>query len=117
MYACQIPNMILQPLAENAILHGLDHKTTIGPGIITIRCYRDKEDIVIKVMDNGCGMPEHVCEKILTSQSKGYGVSNVQQRIQLFYGEEYGLRYRSTLQAGTCVEVRVAVRLPDNQID
>lgn len=109
----QLPNLVLQPLAENAILHGLDCKTHSDRGVLTICCYQEDDDIVLQVMDNGCGMSEQMLQNILTSQSRGYGISNVQHRIQLFYGEPYGLTYRSTPQVGTSVLLRISRQLPD----
>lgn len=100
--SCQVPNLILQPLAENAILHGLDCKETPGKGMLTISCSLEDNDILFKVMDNGCGMKEEDCTRILSSDSNGYGVKNVHQRIQLYYGEAYGIRYRTTKGYGTC---------------
>lgn len=98
-----IPNLLIQPLAENAILHGLDQRELPSRAILSISCYQEDEDIVFKIMDNGCGMSDEECRQILTKDSKGYGVKNVHQRIQLYYGEEYGLTYHSTKGMGTYV--------------
>ena len=113
LLSCQLPNLVLQPLAENAILHGLDCKTHPDRGVLTICCYQENDDIILQVMDNGCGMPEQMLQNILTSQSRGYGISNVQQRIQLSYGKNYGLTYRSTPHVGTSVLLRISRQLPD----
>ena len=107
LFPCKIPNMILQPLAENAIIHGLDQKTTIGKGILSICGYRDNDEIILKVMDNGCGMSEELRQSVLAFQSKGYGINNVNQRIQLFYGEPYGMEFKSTIQQGTSAIIRI----------
>ena len=58
-------------------------------------------------MDNGCGMSDEECITILTQDSKGYGVKNVHQRIQLYYGEDYGLTFHSTKGMGTYVILRI----------
>ena len=76
--------------------------------VLTISCYEEKNDIVSKVIDNGCGMDDGSCQEILMADSRGYGVKNVHQRIQLYYGEDYGLQYRSTPGCGTCATVRIA---------
>lgn len=110
-----ILNLLLQPLAENAIIHGLDHKETPGKGVISVSCYREGEDIVFKVMDNGCGMPEEECTHILSADSRGYGVKNVHQRVCLYYGPGYGLSYRSTNGMGTCAVLRVSESLPPSE--
>ena len=102
-----IPNLLIQPLAENAILHGLDHQELPGKAILSISCYREEKDIVFKIMDNGCGMSDEECSQILTKDSKGYGVKNVHQRIQLYYGEEYGLTFHSTKGMGTYVLLKI----------
>ena len=103
----KIPILLLQPLAENAILHGLDHRELPGPAILSISCYQQNQDIIFKVMDNGCGMSETQCEQILTADSSGYGVKNVHQRIQLYYGTDYGLTFHSTPNMGTYVLVKI----------
>lgn len=103
----QLPCLLLQPLAENAILHGLDHRTLPGRPILSLSCYQENQDIIFKVMDNGCGMTEAECGSILTAQSRGYGVRNVHQRVRLCFGEEYGLTFRSTKGMGTCAILRI----------
>lgn len=107
----QIPNLLLQPLAENAIIHGLDHRELPGKAILSVSCYQEYQDIVFKVMDNGCGMSETECEQILTKDSSGYGVKNVHQRIQLYYGSRYGLTFHSTKGIGTYVLLRISKNL------
>lgn len=102
-----IPNLLLQPLAENAIIHGLDHRELPGKAILSVSCYQDAQDIVFKIMDNGCGMSDEECRQILTKDSNGYGVKNVHQRIQLYYGTEYGLTFHSTKGMGTYALLRI----------
>lgn len=104
---CPVLNFIVQPLAENAIVHGLDHRTAPGKGTLTITCHEDRGDILISVLDNGCGMPDEVCHSILTQDSQGYGVRNVHQRVQLYYGKDCGLSFRSTPGFGTCASLRI----------
>ncbi|MCM1027554.1 MAG: sensor histidine kinase [Roseburia sp.] len=111
---CTMPNMLLQPLAENAILHGLDNREAPGMGILTIRCQAEGEDIVFQVMDNGRGMSEEQCRRIVTVDSRGYGVKNVHQRVQLYYGERYGLAYRSALHRGSCALLRIGRGEPED---
>lgn len=102
-----IPSLLLQPLAENAIIHGLDHRELPGRAILSVSCYQENGDIVFKIMDNGCGMSDEECRQILTKDSHGYGVKNVHQRIQLYYGMEYGLTFHSTKGMGTYVLLRI----------
>lgn len=102
-----IPNLLIQPLAENAIIHGLDHRELPGKAILSVSCYEQDQNIVFKIMDNGCGMSDEECSQILTKNSNGYGVKNVHQRIQLYYGAEYGLTFHSTKGMGTYVLVKI----------
>lgn len=103
-------NLIIQPLAENAILHGLDHRQAPGKGMLTISCRLEDETetILFQVIDNGCGMSESDCQSILSADSKGYGVQNVHRRIRLYYGDACGLQYRSTPGSGTCAVLRLS---------
>lgn len=88
-------------------LHGLDHRELPGRAILSVFCYRKGQDIVFKVMDNGCGMSDEKCLEILTKESRGYGVKNVHQRVQLYYGAGYGLTFHSTRGMGTYVLLRI----------
>ena len=101
----EILNLLLQPLVENAINHGLDHKETAGDKRLLIRGVEDRDRLVFEVCDNGCGMPEDVLQDILTMKTKGYGVQNVHHRVQLYYGNEYGLFYESKAGEGTRVRL------------
>ncbi len=105
-------NLIIQPLAENAILHGLDHRKAPGKGMLTISCRLEDDLIIFKVIDNGCGMAESDCSSILMADSKGYGVQNVHKRLQLYYGKDCGLCYRSTPGSGTCAILRLTKTAP-----
>lgn len=98
--SCESLNLILQPLVENAIMHGIEQKTT-GRGRITIRGWMQDECIWFSVEDNGIGMDAETAQRILTIQSKGYGVRNVNERIGLMYGAEYGITVESTIGEGT----------------
>ena len=113
LYDIPIPNLILQPLVENCILHGLMHKQTPGRGILTIEAYKKEDNLYFKVMDNGCGIERDICHNILNLKQNGYGVSNVHHRIQLVYGDDYGLSYTSRKDAGTAVLVRLKTSIPD----
>ncbi len=93
-------NLILQPLIENAIDHGID-MVPDRRGKITILGKSVGECIEFRVIDNGAGMSEEQAQIILTKESKGYGVRNVNQRIQLFFGKEYHLQIKSTINQGT----------------
>ena len=83
---CESLNLILQPLVENAIHHGIEEKTD-GRGKITVRGWKEDNCVWFMVEDNGVGMEQEVADKILTMESKGYGVRNVDERIRLCMGK------------------------------
>ena len=103
-------NLLLQPLVENAVVHGLDHKTEAGEKILRVQGELREGELIFTVEDNGCGMEENVLKNILAADAGGYGVQNVQHRIQLYYGPEYGLSHERQLHEGT----RALLRLPGN---
>ncbi len=105
---CRTIKLILQPIVENCIYHGIKKKR--GTGKITIRAYRREQNLILEVSDDGCGMPEEICRKILSDEiesenisGSGIGVKNVNERIQLRFGKKYGLSYSSEEGVGTTV--------------
>ncbi len=107
MGSCEIPKLILQPLVENAIDHGLDVSEKIEK-VLRIKVVQDELFLYFMVEDNGNGMTEEKSRQIVTYQSKGYGVRNVNERIVLLYGEENKIRVESKEGEGT----RVCIRIP-----
>jgi two-component system sensor histidine kinase YesM len=102
--------LVLQPLAENAIYHGIKYKG--GRGLIRIEAYQEGRDIILKVTDNGKGMTEEQMKSIFQKhkvnyERNGVGVYNVQTRLKLYYGREYGLCYESCPGVGTAAIVRI----------
>ena len=107
---------ILQPIVENAINHGL--KPAKRKGILTITAISAENDVVINVSDNGIGISPETIDRLLKEPlpsrfSGGYGIYNVQQRIQLYYGQEYGLTIESTIGQGTSVHIRIPARMEE----
>ncbi|MDU4802392.1 MAG: histidine kinase [Clostridium butyricum] len=100
-------NLLLQPLVENAINHGIDEKRN-NRGRIRISAKKEGVDIVFEVEDNGVGMSKEMCGRILTSKSSGYGVKNVFDRIKIVYGENYGLEFISIENQGTLARIRIS---------
>lgn len=98
-------NLILQPIVENAIEHGIDVKEDGERGKIIIKGWKNDGKIFISVADNGVGMDEDKAKSIITQNSKGYGIRNVNERIELYYGKEYCLDVKSKPGAGTCITV------------
>jgi LytS/YehU family sensor histidine kinase len=104
----QIPRLTLQPLVENAVKHGITPK--LGPGAIKITAYRDGQEMVLIVKDDGVGIsPERMGLVLLPGYGSGNGVglSNVHERLKGLYGETYGLRVQSTPNQGTTITMRV----------
>lgn len=108
---CSILKLTLQPLVENAIKHGIGLKS--GKGHITINGRKAGEDIVLEVVDDGMGFD--ISKALLKGSGapRGYGLNNVNERIQLEYGENYGIHIDSKEKEGTRIEVRLKA---DHQI-
>lgn len=90
-----LPIFIMQPLVENAIEHGLDLLRS-GDGLLRIVIKREEEDILIKIIDNGTDLFDKIGEAVLSTSQYGYGTSNVHKRIQLIFGDDYGLQILAT---------------------
>lgn len=107
--------LILQPLIENAIYYGMEYMD--GDGEIYIRAYTRENDLYFEVEDNGLGMREEQVAGLLTEEPKvrskgsGIGLRNVHQRIQLYFGETYGLQIESEPDEGTIIRIH----LPKNE--
>lgn len=105
--------LIIQPILENAIYHGMAYAD--GDGEIQIHAFREGEDVLIEVTDNGPGMPEELVEQLLSpngpavsgAKGSGIGFRNVHQRIQLTFGPDYGLTILSEPDSGTTVRIRL----------
>ena len=108
-----VPKLTLQPLAENALYHGIKNKR--GKGKILIEGFDLGEDMMLRVTDNGQGMtPERlheVQEAIRTGERAGFGLAAVSERIALYYGPGYGLKISSTEGEGTVMEVYMAKKI------
>lgn len=105
--------MILQPIVENALYHGIKNKR--GGGMIEVKGYLQEEKIVFEVEDNGIGMDENTLEKlrqklkgeniIEIKQKGGFGMNNVAKRISMYYGGESNISVTSQKNKGTCVKI------------
>jgi two-component system LytT family sensor kinase len=107
-----VPAMLLQPIVENSVRHGLEPKK--GQGRITITASYENEDILICISDDGVGMePEELNNLLNTGNNKEkIGVMNVHKRLRHYYGESYGLEVESVRGQGT----KVFIRLPRNTV-
>jgi two-component system sensor histidine kinase YesM len=98
---------ILQPLVENAIVHGIDARTG-GRGLLIVSAFRDGDLLVLRIEDNGAGMRDPQDEK-KRSTGSGYGIRNVNERIRLYYGSQYGIRYQARQAEGTMAEIKLPI--------
>lgn len=101
----KMPKLLLQPVVENAIEHGIDEKED-GDKKLFLSFRGNGDDVEITVRDNGMGMPQEKAETLVTYQAKGYGLKNVNDRIRLLYGEKYGIQIFSAPDEGTTVVMR-----------
>ena len=111
-----LPKLTLQPIVENAILHGLQN--TLSGGVIRIRIERIAHDIRIVISDNGCGMSPEKLEELNDNihhgemqkgegKHNGIAMYNVDRRMKLYFGPEYGVNVFSCEEKGTDVELRI----------
>lgn len=110
-YNVKIPKMTLQPLIENAIYHGIRVKEG-GKGRVALSIEKKGKDVYLLVEDSGTGMSQEKIDEMNRSISRhdetfGYGIRNVNRRIELMFGAEYGLRYFKNEQGGVTVEVHL----------
>lgn len=108
---CMVPKMIIQPIVENAIIHGLKEREN---GHIFLNIYEDEEVLCIEVFDDGCGMDETILN-LLNKQNreelKGHiGFYNVDTIIRLHYGTQYGLYAKNQEEGGVRVRITLPVR-------
>lgn len=113
----KIPKLILQPLIENAISHGIEPLKQTGK--ITVLIKDDGDEISISIEDNGVGMPpeqlSRLKERLLETEKEGYtqiGVRNVDRRIRLHYGSQYSLRITSKINKGTTINLHIPKAIP-----
>lgn len=110
-------NIILQPFVENTIVHGFAENPERGVCNIRIEARREADDIIFTVSDDGPGMTEaqiqEIFEKNTTRKASGYGVKNIQSRIQLSFGEAYGVTYKNTKEAGLTAYIRIPALTPE----
>ena len=109
-----VPKLLLQPVVENALEHGLDMKEE-GEKILKLFFVKDGEDVLLAVEDNGPGMEQEEADKLVTYKASGYGLKNVNDRMQLLYGMEYGIKVFSQINQGTRVEMRIPREKADEE--
>ncbi|MCI8549327.1 MAG: histidine kinase [Lachnospiraceae bacterium] len=126
--SCQIPKLTLQPILENSIIHGIEPK--VGVGNLKIRFERTESRLIIWISDNGVGMDDEVLAKLnrhlgrdgktleyrRQEERGGIALVNVNNRIHLIFGEEYGMHVYSMTGAGTDVEITLPITVTEEEI-
>lgn len=110
-----LPPLLIQPLVENAIIHGLEPK--VGKGELSIHIYKEKNELLVEIKDDGIGIDKERLNELNlllntkeASKSLGIGMENVVKRIHLYYGKEYGLSIKSQKNEGTTVIMKLPVK-------
>lgn len=117
--ACRIPRLLLQPLVENSLLHGMDMSQREGR--LEIRAWVKENILFIEVTDNGRGMSEEQIRELLTAKAKktkgltAIGIPNVKERLKLYYKEKADLSYRSSAEGTTALIYMPAMK--DGEIE
>lgn len=120
---CSIIKIVLQPIIENAVIHGIFERED-KTGCLRIAAHRQQDDLIITVEDNGVGMDEATrvanfsADASSANTKGGYGVRNINARLHLAYGPEYGLFCESEIGHGTCVTIRIPAQTcpsPDSE--
>ncbi|MDD3278453.1 MAG: histidine kinase [Lachnospiraceae bacterium] len=117
LLGCRVPNILLQPLVENAIFHGLLSKKERGE--ISVSARRNGCDLYIQVQDNGVGMTSGKIQEIMNDvdlsagDMRKIGAGNVKNRISYIYGNEYGMEIQSELGVGTTVTLHIPYELEE----
>lgn len=108
---CLVPKLIIQPIVENAIIHGLREQ---DKGHIFVNIYETGGELTIEVSDNGCGIDDEVIEKINSRNRENFkghiGFYNVDTIIKLYYGESYGIKAERIETGGTMVKITLPIR-------
>lgn len=102
----RMPKLVLQPLVENALEHGLDLKED-EDRLLQLHIREEEGKLSLTVRDNGVGMTQEKADSLIHYDSKGYGVKNVRERIVLLYGEEHIFRIQSREGEGTEIYIRI----------
>ncbi len=106
--------LFLQPLVENSVFHGLE--TSVDPGSVSVNISKDGEMLEFEVVDNGCGMDAETLEKVRESMKNpksgtGIGLSNIVQRLRLFYEDDYSFTIDSEEGKGTVIRIQVPIHM------
>ena len=124
---CLLPKLTLQPVVENSIIHGIERKVGSGTIRIVLRCTEKR--LLIEISDDGVGMPPDVLERLnsqlnqpvfdsisLSKNKGGIAILNVNNRIHLIFGEEYGMTVYSTPGVGTDTVIDLPLITSERQL-
>ncbi len=119
-YPCQVPNFILQPLIENAIIHGLEPK--LEKGMLCVRIKLEKDAVVFSIADDGVGMSREEIRELyekceMNETNQNIGLKNVYRRLILCYGESSRLHIESEKHRGTKINFILPMMIKDNSSD
>jgi two-component system sensor histidine kinase YesM len=103
LLGCYTLKFILQPFVENCLIHGFRERS--GQGKIIIQLFCKGERVFFEIIDDGRGMTDKQIEKVLMERTEGYGVMNVDERIRMKYGRDYGVTIAGELGKGTKVSI------------
>lgn len=111
LQSCLVPKLVLQPLVENAIIHGVVDR---DDGYIKLEAREQDGDLLLSVRDNGCGIPPEVLKRLNSSNQKipgeHLGLFNVSSIIRLHFGEKYGISAETTPGEGSCVRLLLPIQ-------
>jgi two-component system sensor histidine kinase YesM len=112
VYECKIIKIILQPIVENALSHGIEPK--MSHGTLIINAWKDETTLFFEIIDDGVGISPDKVSAIMNNRLErgnkgGYGLKNVNERLKIYYGDQYGINIFSRVGIGTCVSVRIPV--------
>jgi len=105
VFDIEIPHLLLQPIVENAIIHGLN---TAKEACVTIGARAEGDELLLEVADNGVGIEPARMDELNRLERLGYGLSSVVQRAQFYYGDNFKLTFASATGQGTKVSLRVS---------
>jgi two-component system sensor histidine kinase YesM len=116
--SCVVLRLMIQPLVENALFHGIFNKEE--EGVIRISAMAREDALHVIVTDNGVGLDPNVAGKVApkrnpahSGQTKGIGLANIRERIAFHYGDKYGLDLASCQAAGTSVTIRIPLTMEE----
>ena len=108
---CRMPNFLLQPVVENAIMHGIDYLEEGQKGKIIFEYLKEDERLIFKVYNTGPLIESREIEKIMKKQGSGYGIRNIAERIELYYGKDSFIKIEVVDNLYTCFIISIGDRL------